>query len=72
MSLLNYGFIPTPKTASATTCYSEQPKGADIADDGSTDADSSDIIDSVLPAESDSETVAQSHITRAISRNFRF
>ena len=62
MSLLNYGFIPTSKTASATTSetyYSEQPKGADNADDGSTDADSSDINDSVLPAESDSETVAQ-------------
>ena len=67
---LNYGFTLISKTASATTsgtCHSEQPEGADNADDaGSTDADSSDI-DSVLPAESDSETVAQSHITGVIS-----
>lgn len=70
MSLLNYGFTPVSKTASATssgTCHSEQPEGADYADDGGlSDADSSDT-DSVLPAESDSETVAQSHMTEAIS-----
>ena len=63
MSLLNYGFTPILKTASATTsgtCHSEQPEGADHAHDGGlSDTDSSDI-DSVLPAESDSETVAQS------------
>ena len=52
MSLLNYGFTPISKTASATSsriCHSEQPEGAGNAGDGSTDADSSDI-DSVLPA----------------------
>ena len=57
MSLLNYGFAIL-KTASATTsgtCHREQPEGADHANDGFSDANSSNI-DSVLPAESDSET----------------